>query len=77
MPKICEMTGVSGGEDGFPVELCLDEDTSRLVIIGYNEAGYNAVDIDTLDLLRWFRVGPNEKDFPENVRSAFTIGSYS
>lgn len=46
---------VRGGEEGFPVQICVDEESNRLVIRGFNEGGFAAVDIDFLDLARLFR----------------------
>jgi hypothetical protein len=57
MPKLCEMRGVRGGEEGFPVELWQDDDTGRLAVRAYNEAGYNSAEIDFDDLCRWLN-GP-------------------
>jgi hypothetical protein len=54
MGKLLELKNVRGGEEGFPVELWTDDDSGRLVIRAYSEAGYNATDIDFDDLCRWF-----------------------
>lgn len=53
MPKLLELNDVRGGEEGFPVELWRDDDTGRIVVRAYNEAGYNATEIDLDDLWRW------------------------
>lgn len=50
---ICVMNGVRGGELGFPVSVCKDKDTGRLMIRGVNEGGFACVDIDLLDLVEW------------------------
>ena len=53
MPKLMDMDGVTGGEAGFPIELWRDDDTGRLVIRGYNESGFNVVDIDLNEVRVW------------------------
>jgi hypothetical protein len=53
MPKVAELTGVRGGEDGFPVELWRDDDTGRPVLLLINEAGYAGTDLDLFDLIAW------------------------
>lgn len=47
------MTGVDGGEEGFPVQLILDQPTRRWFIRGINEAGFGCVDVDLAQLLAW------------------------
>ena len=66
MPKICEMENVRGGERDFPVELWRDDDTGRLVITAYNEAGFNCVEIDLWDLVDWLQNGPGRDVIREN-----------
>ena len=58
MPKICNMEGVRGGEEGFPVELWRCSESGRLQVVAFNEAGYSSVEIDLFDLLEWLRNGP-------------------
>lgn len=53
---LCEMKGVRGGEEGFPVELWRDEDSRRLVVRAVNEGGFACVDIDLADLLNWLGI---------------------
>lgn len=57
MPKICDMDGVRGGEDPFPVELWLDDESGRVFVRGTNEGGFACIDIDACDLLQWFKIG--------------------
>lgn len=57
MPKLCDMNGVRGGEDGFAIELWRDDDTGRLTVVGYNQAGYDGVGIDLWDLVEWLQSG--------------------
>lgn len=68
---LCEIKGVHGGDDGCPIELWRDDDTGRLVIRGYNEAGYAAVDIDAIELATW--MGSTEarehRIFPASVHT--------
>lgn len=45
------MDGVRGGETS--VFLAQDFATGRLVIRGYNQSGYDSVEIDLLDMLQW------------------------
>ena len=58
MPKLCDMEGVRGGEEGCPIELWIDDDTGRLVVVGYNQAGNDGVGIDLWDLITWLQSGP-------------------
>ncbi|TNC07340.1 hypothetical protein FF100_32605 [Methylobacterium terricola] len=53
--KAITLHGVRGGEDGYPVQLCRDEDTGRFVVRAINEGGFSCVDVDFFDLLE--RVG--------------------
>jgi hypothetical protein len=53
MPKLCDMTGVRGGDEGFPVQLWRDDETGRLTIRAINEGGFACVDIDLSDLTNW------------------------
>lgn len=53
--RIAVMDGVRGGEDGFPVELWRDDETGRLVVVAYTDAGYGLVTIDLPDLIGWLR----------------------
>lgn len=57
MPKICDMTGVREYAEEFPVELWMDEEVGRLVIVALNQAGYDGVAIDFADLVAWMRSG--------------------
>jgi hypothetical protein len=47
--------------EGFPVELAINE-SGRLVVRAYNEAGHNGVELDLYDLLQAISYGeiPNE-----------------
>lgn len=56
MPKLCNMDGVRGGEEDFPVELWQDDESGRLIVRGINEGGFACVDIDLLDLCGWLGV---------------------
>lgn len=58
MGKICDMAGVREHDEGFPVELCRDEKTERLVIRAFNEGGNNCTSVDLLDLVAWLQAGP-------------------
>ncbi len=50
---ICVADGVRGGDQGFSVQICADEDTGRFVVRGFNEGGFSCVDIDLLDMVDW------------------------
>ena len=53
MRKICEMKGVRAyGNDDEPVELWLN-DSGRLVIVAYNEAGHCGTEVDFWDIMAW------------------------
>lgn len=49
--KILE--GVRGGDDGFPVSICHDDATGRLMLRAINEGGYACTDVDLADLLAY------------------------
>lgn len=49
-----ELQNVRGGEEGFPVQVCMSEETGRLAIRAFNEGGFACVDIDLRDLAAWF-----------------------
>jgi hypothetical protein len=53
---IAEMTGVRSYGNEPDVELWLNE-SGRLVIVAYNEAGCAATEVDLWDILNWVRVG--------------------
>jgi hypothetical protein len=53
--KICDMEGVRGGDSGFSVQLCCEEDTNRLVVRAINEGGFACTDVDLFDLVAWLR----------------------
>lgn len=61
MSKICDMNGVRGGEQGFPVELWRDDKTGRLLIVAFNEAGYSGVEIELLDVVSWLNSDEGRK----------------
>ena len=50
---ICDMRGVSGGDEGFPVQLILDRKTNKFFVRGINEGGFACVDIDLAHVLAW------------------------
>lgn len=75
MPKLCEMDGVRGGETGFAVELWRDDDTGRLTVVGYNQAGYDGVGIDLWDLVGWLRSGAGSELLLEDGEGALAFGS--
>lgn len=60
MPKLCDLIGVRAyhGCDDYPVQLWRHDETGRLVIRAYNEAGYNGTEVDLLDLVDWLKSGP-------------------
>ena len=59
--KICEMNGVrSYGNGDDPIELWLN-DSGRLVVVAYNEAGYCGTEVDLYDLIEWLQVGPGRR----------------
>lgn len=75
MIKICDMVGVRGGEDGFPVELWRDGQTGRLLLTAYCEAGHNCVEIDLWDVLKWLESGPViGETYSDSRISSFGIG---
>ena len=49
------MQGVREHYEKMEVFLELDEDSSREVIVAFNECGYNATAIDLLDLVAWLK----------------------
>lgn len=53
--KVCDISGVRqyGNGNDFPIELWLN-DSGRLVIRAYNEAGYSGTEVDLYDLVNWF-----------------------
>lgn len=72
MPKICDLSGVRGGDTGFPVQLYRDDDSNRIVVRGTNEGGFACVDIDLGDLLQAFGV----PDSAEDIASALAIAEH-
>lgn len=67
---ICEMSGIRGGDTGFPVSLICDQDSNRLMLRGINEGGYGCVDIDLLDVVNWLhQVCPVGVDSNELARA--------
>lgn len=54
MSKLEIMKGVRSDES--PVELWRDDESGRLTIRAYNEAGYNCTDIDFWDLVEWLKL---------------------
>lgn len=58
-----ELENVRGGDEGFPMRLCSDEETGRLVIRRVNEGGFACIDIDFDDLVDWIsRFSPEPID---------------
>jgi hypothetical protein len=57
VPKITEMMGVRS-DDAHPVELWRDQQSGRLVVRAYNDAGYSYTEIDLWDLIHWLQSGP-------------------
>lgn len=55
MRRICEMTCVREHCEGYPVELCRDEATERLVVHALNEGRNNETMVDLLGLIEWCR----------------------
>lgn len=51
-----ELSLIRGGDTGFPVQLCSDGETGRLVLRAVNEGGFACVDIDLLDVVDWLSV---------------------
>ena len=76
MRKICEMQDVRGGEDGFAVELWHDEETGRVVIVGFNEGGHSAVEIDFFDLIFWLDNNPWKKLLLDIAPDAISAGPH-
>jgi hypothetical protein len=76
MPKLCEMAGVRGG-DGFPVELWRHDETGRLTIVAYNQAGCDSVDIDLWDLINWLRSGAGSGLLLETGESGAAVGGHT
>ncbi|KAF0231975.1 MAG: hypothetical protein FD175_170 [Beijerinckiaceae bacterium] len=74
--KLCVMEQVSGGDIDCNVDL-VRSDGDRLVIRGYNEAGYSCVDIDLIDLLEWLnreaKGSVNVKSINSSIRTRFNI----
>lgn len=48
-------TGVREYLEGYPVQLYRDSRSGRLVVRAFNEATYNEVRIDLLDLMEWVK----------------------
>lgn len=47
------LEGVRGGDSEFPVSICHDEDSDRLVVRAINEGGFSCTDVDLLDFLTY------------------------
>jgi hypothetical protein len=53
------MEGVREYAEEMDVELRRESGTGRLVVVAFNEAGYNFIEIDFEDLKEWIRKNPN------------------
>jgi hypothetical protein len=42
--------------EGYDVELGVEEDNGREVIIAVNEGGHNITQVDLLDLIAWLKI---------------------
>lgn len=71
------MLGVRGGEDGFPVQLWRDDNTGRLLILGFNEAGYASVEFDLWDVIDWLQNGPGKELLLANGERAAPVRDHS
>jgi len=69
---ICDMEGVSGSDNGFPVQLVLDCKDGQFFVRGINEGGFACVDINLEELLAWLG-----KMCPEGIRNDAVISSLS
>ena len=61
MPILAVMDGVRADDPEYPVELRRGDETGRLVIRAYNEAGYSYTEIDLWDLLAWLQSGAGKE----------------
>ena len=74
--RICAMTGVRGGDAGFPVELWIDGQTDRLAIRALNEGGFAGVYIDLIDVVEWLeRLVPGAID-GKRIAAVFAAGKH-
>lgn len=64
--KVCVLRGVREYAEGLPVELILNE-TGRLVVRAFNEAGHNCVEIDLHDLLHAIKYGDSTNGRSETL----------
>ena len=55
---VCELSGVREYSEEMPVAIHKKVENGRLVIVAYNEAGYNFVQIDLEDLKTWLAEHP-------------------
>ena len=63
---ICDLGGVRGGDEPFPVQLIEDVSTETWYIRAFNEAGFACIDIDFADLVRWI-LSPSASEFRKHI----------
>lgn len=68
-----DLDGVRGGDEGFPVSLCMVD--GRLVLRGVNEGGFGVVEIDFSDLLRWLESLSPSSIKVDDLVAAATLGN--
>jgi hypothetical protein len=74
---ICDLPGVRSVENEFPVSLCRDEETGRIVIRAVNEGGYACTEVDLLDLLQCFGLDFDVEEFVASLVARETATSPS
>ena len=52
--EVCVMDGVTEYGEGAAVELHKDNN-GKLLVVAYNEGGYNSTAVDLLDILLWVK----------------------
>lgn len=60
MPKLCELEGVRATAECSPW-LWRDEESGRLVLRVWAEAGMTFTDVDLWDIIHWLQDGPGGK----------------
>lgn len=74
--SIGPLANVRGSDSGFPVSLCHDDETGRIIIRAINEGGFSCADVDFYDLLLWLNSAvPGSVDIAA-IAAAIAAGDY-